>query len=178
VAERPLTRALLVHREDTASTEVTPLLAALAGLPVETIVAEQADDADLERVAAAPLAVFADLGDAWGLLGGAALAGGALVVAPAGSPFLETVPPDACVVTGDAAAAADAIRTIRADPAAFSSRGPRAAREMSRIASDVQAGRRIRELGRVLIHGVVDPRTLEMTVALAATMNERSVAHV
>jgi hypothetical protein len=46
------------------------------------------------------------------------------------------------------------------------------------VASDVQAGRRIRELGRTLIHGVVDPRTLAMTEALAATMNECSVAHV
>jgi GT2 family glycosyltransferase len=175
---RPVTAALLVHRATTPTAHVTPLAAALAGMPVETVVAEGADDAALRRIASAPLVVFADLGDAWGLLGGAALAGGALVVALDGSPFLETIPPHACVVADDTAAAAEAVRTIRADPAAFTERGPRAAREMSRVASDVQAGRRIRELGRTLIHGVVDPRTLAMTEALAATMNERSVAHV
>lgn len=175
---RPLTRAVLVHRATAPTAQVSPLLGALAGLPVETVVAEQAGDAELARIASAPLVAFADFGDAWGLLGGAALAGGALVVAPDGSPFLETMPPGVCVGTDDAASAADAVRTIRAEPAAFAERGPRAAREMSRVASDVQAGRRVRELGRALIHGVVDPRSLAMTDALAATMNERSVAHV
>jgi len=175
---RPLTRAVLVHREATASAHVSPLMAALAGLPVDSIVAEHADDTALQRIAAAPLVVFADFGDAWGLLGGAALAGGALVVGFDGSPFLETVPPNACVVIGDTAAAAEALRAIRADPDAFAARGPSAAREMSRVASEVQAGRRIRELARALAHGVVDPLALAMTDAIAATMSEPRVLHV
>jgi hypothetical protein len=43
---------------------------------------------------------------------------------------------------------------------------------MSRLSSDLHAGRRIRELGRQLIHGVVDPLTLAMTPAIAATMRD------
>ena len=62
-------------------------MAALTHLPVEEIVAQRADDTALARIANASLVVFADPGDAWGLLGGTALAGGALVVAPTGSPF-------------------------------------------------------------------------------------------
>jgi len=177
LAPRPITSALVVRREATTRLSVLPLMTALAGLPVEEIVAERVDDATLQRIASAALVVFADTGDPWGLLGGTALAGGALVVAFAGSPFLETIFPEACVVAGDTATAADALRDIREVPDAFSARGPRAAREMSRVASDVQAGRRIRELGRMLIHGVVDPQTLAMTDAIAATMNERSVLH-
>ena len=87
------------------------------------------------------------------------------------------MPAHVCVVVSDIAAAVESLRAIRDNPDAFGARGPRAAREMSRIASDVQAGRRIRELGRAIVHGVVDPNTLAMTAAIAATMNERSAAH-
>jgi GT2 family glycosyltransferase len=169
---RPLMNAIVIAREATTEIAVTPLLGALSDMPVERIAAERADDAALQRIGAAPLVVFADCGDAWGLLGTAALAGGALVVAFTGSPFLETLPPDTCVVVDDTAAAAAALRTILVAPEAFTARGPRAAREMSRLSSDLHAGRRVRELGREIVHGVVDPHTLAMTEAIAATMHD------
>jgi hypothetical protein len=82
------------------------------------------------------------------------------------------MPPGACVVVASPAAAADALHAILDDPQAYMPLGPRAAREMSRLSSDLHAGRRIRELGRQLIHGVVDPLTLAMTPAIAATMRD------
>jgi hypothetical protein len=177
VAPRALTNAIVVAREATAEAGITPILAALGALTVERMPAERADDAALARLAAAPLVVFADDGDAWGLLGAAALAGGALVVAPARSAFLEIVPPDACVAVDDAAALADAVRAIVAEPQALLDRGPRAAREMGRRSTSMHAGRRLRELGREQVYGAVDPRTLAMTPALAATLREREVIH-
>lgn len=177
VAVRAIAGAVIVRREASTSSRVMPLIAALGALANDEIVAERADAAALHRIAGAPLVVFADESDPWGLLGGTALAGGALVVAFAGSAFLETLSPDVCVVAGDTAGAAEAVRAIRDNPDAFSVRGPRAAREMSRVCSDVQAGRRIRELGRAIVHGVVDPNTLAITAAIAATMSERSAAH-
>jgi hypothetical protein len=41
---------------------------------------------------------------------------------------------------------------------------------MSRRSPDLHAGRRIRELGRAIVHGAVDPSTLAMTYEIAATM--------
>jgi GT2 family glycosyltransferase len=172
---RSLIAAVLVHRAATPFAHVEPLLSALTGIPTETIVAENVDASALGRISNAPLVVFADLGDPWGLLGGSALAGGALVVAFDGSAFLETVPPDICITAGNTAAAASAAHAIRAGFDAFRQRGPRAAREMSRVASDVQAGRRIRELGRALVHGVVDPLSLAMSDAIAVSMAERAL---
>jgi GT2 family glycosyltransferase len=169
---RPLARAVIVARSGIAAANVTPLTAALAGMPVERVIAERADAAALRLIGAAPLVVFADIGDPWGLLGTAALAGGALVVAFAGSPFLETMPPEACVVVDDTAAAADALHAIYDDPQSYLERGPRAAREMARRSPDLHCGRRIRELGRALVHGVVDPHTLAMNAAIAATMHD------
>ncbi|HEY5365315.1 MAG TPA: hypothetical protein VIL19_02480, partial [Casimicrobiaceae bacterium] len=169
---RPIESAIVVVREATTASRLAPLTAALAGMPVQRIATERADDAAVQRIRGAALVVFADTGDPWGLLGTAALAGGALVVAFAGSPFLETLPAEACIVVDDTATAADALRALRGDPAAFVARGPRAAREMSRLSSDLHAGRRIRELGRALIHGVVDPLTLAMTATVAATMRD------
>ena len=174
---RPIEGAIVVARAATTASRLAPLTAALAGMPTERIVTERADDAAVQRIGAAALVVFADEGDAWGLLGTAALAGGALVVAFADSPFLETMPPEACVVVADTAAAADALHAIVEDPEPYIARGPRAAREMARRSPDLHSGRRIRELGRALIHGVVDPHTLAMTAAIAATMRERSSAH-
>jgi hypothetical protein len=87
------------------------------------------------------------------------------------------MPPEACVVVNDTAAAADALRLIREHPGAFIERGPRAAREMARRSPDLQAGRRIRELGRAIVHGTVDPRTLAMTDAIAVTMTEQGALH-
>jgi hypothetical protein len=75
-------------------------------------------------------------------------------------------------VVNDAAAAADALHAIHDRPKDFMPLGPRAAREMARLSSDLHAGRRIRELGRQLVHGVVDPHTLAMTAAIAATMRD------
>jgi GT2 family glycosyltransferase len=172
---RTVTRAILVHRADTPAAQIEPLAAALGALPVERIVADRADSAAAARIGAAPLVVFADTGDAWGLLGTAALAGGALTIAFAGSPFLEIMPPESCVIVDDLELAADAVRTVLAEPAAFVARGPRAAREMSRRSPDLHAGRRIRELGRAFVHGAVEPRTLAMTESIAATMRERAV---
>jgi GT2 family glycosyltransferase len=169
---RPIESALVVQRLATPASRTMPLITALAGTPVDRIVAERADDDTVKRIAAASLVVFADAGDPWGLLGTAALAGGAVVVAFADSPFLETIPPEACVVVGDTAAAAEAVHAIHDDPAAYTVRGPRAAREMARLSSDLHAGRRIRELGRALVHGVVDPHTLAMTAAIAETMRD------
>jgi len=40
------------------------------------------------------------------------------------------------------------------------------------LSSDLHAGRRIRELGRALVHGVADPHRLAMTPAIAATMHD------
>jgi hypothetical protein len=174
---REITRAIVVHGAATGESRIAPLIAALGALPAERIVAERADDAAVARLALAPLVVFADFGDAWGLLGTAALAGGALVVGFAGSPFLETVPPEACVIVEDTGLAADAVRTIVAEPAAFVARGPRAARELARLSPDLHAGRRIRELGRAIVHGVVDPHTLAMNEAIGATMREREPVH-
>lgn len=171
---RELTHAIVVARAGTPEARIAPLLAALGTLSVERLTAESADDAAVARLAAAPLVAFADAGDDWGLLGTAALAGGALVVAAQGSPFLETMPPEACVIVEDTEMAADALRTIVAEPQAFIARGPRAAREMARRSPDLHAGRRIRELGRAQVHGVVDPLTLAMTPAIAATMRERT----
>jgi GT2 family glycosyltransferase len=169
---RAIESAVIVASAGSTASRLAPLTAALAGIPVERIVTERADDAALQLIGNAPLVVFADPGDAWGLLGTLALASGALVVAFAGSPFLETLPPDACVAVDDTAAAAGALHAIRDDPAAFIERGPRAARELSRLSSDLHAGRRIRELGRAIVHGVVDPLTLAMTPAIAATMRD------
>ena len=114
---------------------------------------------------------------AWGLLGTCALAGGALVAGLAGSPFLETVPADACVIVAAPALLADAVRAIIAEPAAFVARGPRAARELARLSPDLHAGRRIRELSRAIAHGVADPHTLAMTEAIGATMREAAAVH-
>lgn len=178
VSPQTLDEALIVRRAATPATSVTPLIAALNGMTVQHIIAENADAADVQRIGTAALVVFADAGDSWGLLGTAALAGGALVVAFAESPFLEIVPPEACVVVSDMAAAADALRAIAGDPAAFLARGPRAAREMARRCPDIQTGRRIRELGRALVHGVTDSHALAMTSAIATTMRERRAIHV
>jgi GT2 family glycosyltransferase len=169
-APRPIERALVIQRLATPASRTMPIVTALSGTPVERIVAEHAGEAVLKRISIAPLVVFADEGDPWGLLGTAALAGGALVVAFAESPFLETLPHDTCVVVNDAGAAADALHAIQDDPDAFLARGPRAAREMARRSPDLHAGRRVRELARALVHGVVDPRTLAMSEAIAATM--------
>jgi GT2 family glycosyltransferase len=169
---RPIESATIVARAASTAAQLAPLTAALTGIPLDRIMTERADDAAVRQISNAPLVVFADTGDAWGLLGTAALAGGALVVAFAGSPFLETLPSDACVVVDDTAGAADALHAIHHDPAAYIERGPRAARELARLSSDLHAGRRIRELGRALIHGVVDPHTLAMTPAIAATMRD------
>ena len=174
---RAIESAIIISRATATPSRLAPLTAALAGLPVERIIAERADDAALQRIANAPLVVFADAGDPWGLLGTAALAGGALVIAFAESPFLEIMPPEVCIVVNDTAAAADALHLIRDHPAAFVERGPRAAREMARRSPDLQTGRRIRELGRTIVHGPVDPRTLAMTEAIAATMNEPDAQH-
>ena len=171
-ASRALDAAVVVHRSATPFAQIEPLLAALGGIPTETLVAENVDAGALQRIANAPLVAFADLGDPWGLIGGSALAGGALVVAFDESPFLETVARDSCVSVESMAAAVTALEAIRTDFDAFRERGPRAAREMSRVASDVQAGRRIRELGRALVHGVVDPLSLAMSDAIAASMAE------
>jgi hypothetical protein len=43
---------------------------------------------------------------------------------------------------------------------------------MWRVSSELHAGRRIRELGRALVHGVIDPHTLAMSAAIAATMRD------
>ena len=171
-AERRIDSALVVQRAATPSSRTMPLITALAGTAVERFTAERVDARALKQIAAAPLVVFADFGDPWGLIGTAALAGGAVVVAHAGSPFLETFPADACVVVKDAAAAADALHAIHDKPQDFVPLGPRAAREMARLSSDLHAGRRIRELGRQIVHGVVDPHTLAMTAAIAATMRD------
>jgi GT2 family glycosyltransferase len=171
-AERFIDGAIVVQRAATPASRTMPIITALAGIAVERVSAERVDAKTLKQIAGASLVVFADLGDPWGLLGTAALAGGALVVAYDGSPFLETMPPGACVVVADPAGAADALHAIHDDPKAFLPLGPRAAREMSRLSSDLHAGRRIRELARQLIHGVVDPLTLAMTPAIAATMRD------
>lgn len=174
---RAIENAIVIARATATPSRIAPLSAALEGMPLERIVAERADDAALQRIGNAALVVFADISDPWGLLGTAALAGGALVIAFAGSPFLEVVPPDTCIVVNDTAAAADALRLVRDHPEAFAGRGPRAAREMARRSPDLQTGRRIRELGRAIVHGAVDPRTLQMTETIAATMNEQSAVH-
>jgi GT2 family glycosyltransferase len=171
-SERFIGSAIVVQRLATPAARTMPIITALTGAAVERITAERVDAKTLKQIADAPLVVFADLGDPWGLLGTAALAGGAVVVAYAGSPFLETMPPGACVVVANPAEAADALHAIHDDPKAYMPLGPRAAREMSRLSSDLHAGRRIRELGRQLIHGVVDPLTLAMTPAIAATMRD------
>jgi GT2 family glycosyltransferase len=171
---RRVETAIVVAREGATRTRLAPLTAALGRIPVEHVVAERVDDGALKRIASAPLVVFADTGDPWGLIGTAALAGGALVVAFAESPFLEVMPPEACIVVNDTAGAAEVLQRIQNDPFAFTECGPRAAREMARRSPDLQAGRRIRELGRALIHGVTDPRTLAMSDAIAATMSERA----
>jgi GT2 family glycosyltransferase len=178
-ADRPpreLTHAVIVRRAGTPDAIVDALAAAIGKLPAERLTAERVDSAAVARLAGAPLVIFADGGDDWGLLGTAALAGGALVVAHAGSPFLEIVPPQACVIVEDDEMAADAARTIVQEPAAFTGRGPRAAREMARRSPDLHAGRRIRELGRAQVHGAADPHALAMTPAIAATMREREPA--
>jgi hypothetical protein len=174
-APRPIESAVLVHRQATTTSRIAPLMAALTRMPVDDIIVQRADGEALARIANASLVVFADPGDAWGLLGGTALAGGALVVAPKSSPFLEVLPGHACLVADDTAGLVDALHMIHDDPYAFIDYGTRAARSMSRVASDIQAGRRIRELGRALVHGVVDPRTLAMNDAIAATMSEPGV---
>lgn len=167
---RAISNAIVVHCKTTPPAAVQRLVDALGTVPAERIVAEDADDAAVARIGAAPLVIFADTGDAWGFLGTAALAGGALVVAFTGSAFLEIMPPEACIIVDGTTLAGDAIRAIVAEPDAFVARGPRAAREMSRRSPDLHAGRRIRELGRAFIHGAVEPATLAMTPAIAATM--------
>jgi glycosyltransferase involved in cell wall biosynthesis len=169
--------AIVVRRGDCPSAHVAPVLAALGDLPVEQLIAERADNDAVARVAAAPLVVFADGGDDWGLLGTAALAGGALVVAHHGSAFLEIMPPETGVIVDDVAGMADAVRTILTNPGALLERGPRAARDIARRSPDLHAGRRLRELGRAQVHGVVDPSSLAMTLAIAATMHSPAVVH-
>jgi GT2 family glycosyltransferase len=167
---REITHAILIASPDTTPECIEQFTAAFGELPLERIATDRADTAAVTRVGNAPLVVFADSGDAWGFIGTAALAGGALVVAFAGSPFLDIMPPEACIIVDDVEFATDAVRTILLEPAAFVARGPRAAREMSRRSPDLHAGRRIRELGRAIVHGAVDPLTLAMTSDIAATM--------
>ena len=178
IAPRPIAGALLVQRAATPRASTAPLLTALAGLPVETSSPNARTARRCSASRAPPLVVFADTGDAWGLLGGTALAGGALVVAFAGSPFLETISPEACVIAGDHGRCGGRAARIRAGSDAFLRRADRARRARCRASrSDVQAGRRIRELGRALVHGVVDPHSLAMSDAIAASMAEPASLH-
>jgi GT2 family glycosyltransferase len=167
---RALTSAIVVSRTTTADAGARAIAAALGTIPAERLIAEEADDAALARIAASPLVVFADAGDAWGFLGTAALAGGALVVAPAASPFLDIVPADAYVAVDDAADLANAVRNIGAKPATFLERGPLAARELARRNTDQMAAQRVRELGRALVHGVIATDALTMNAERAGTL--------
>jgi hypothetical protein len=168
---RPLNAAFVIRSERTDAARAERIITALGTIPGETVIAERADPEIVARVRSAPLVVFADDGDPWSLLGTAALSGGALTIARAGSPFLEALPADAFIGVDDARDITDAVRSVLADPERYVERGPRAAREVARRLPDVYAGRRIRELGRAYVHGVVEARTLTMTDALAATLS-------
>lgn len=167
-ALRPLSAAVVIRSDRTDAVRVDQIRAAFGPIAIRTVIAEQADFETVEDVRNAPLVVFVDEGDPWGLLGTAALSGGALTIAPSRSPFLETAPADVFVGLPDEHDAADAVYDVLAHPERFIERGPLAARELARRLPDVYAGRRVRELGRAFVHGITDVRTLSMTDALAA----------
>jgi glycosyltransferase involved in cell wall biosynthesis len=114
--------------------------------------------------------VFAGDGDAWGLLGGEALAHGALVVAPAEVSFFEVLPEDATVIAATADDVAGAVADVRANPARYAQRGERARRESARRLPDIYAAQRIRELARAMAHGMPGALTLAITPDVAATL--------
>jgi GT2 family glycosyltransferase len=163
-------RVVVVTTRDVPPARLQAIERAVA--PARTLVvdADAADDAARDAVRSARTVAFASAGDAWGLLGGEALAAGALVVAPADAPFLEYLPSDAFVGAESADAVADAAAAVRADPDVFASRGPRARREIVRRLPDVYAGHRVRELARTLVHGVPDPRTVAITPEIARAL--------
>ena len=156
--------AIVVASRSIPPGRMNDIVRALQPVATETILLEDLNTRRIERIRSASYVVFADRGDTWGLAGTAALAAGAAVVAVAGAPFLEIVPPEACTIVDQSAIAFAARDLVRNEIAAAKLR-ERAAEEMARRHPDVYAGRRIRELARAHVHGAVDPRSLSMTDA-------------
>jgi GT2 family glycosyltransferase len=142
---------LLVARDPTVAATLARRIGAIP------LVTARLDAAALQRLRGALVVAFADGGDGWCAAGGAALSGGACVVAPPDAPFLELAPADA-FVAARSATVADAARACAADAAAARERGAYAARMAARLHPDVNAGRRVRELARGFVYGVPDPR--------------------
>ncbi|MDB5039432.1 MAG: hypothetical protein JWN27_158 [Candidatus Eremiobacteraeota bacterium] len=163
-------RVVVVTTRDAPPARLKAIERAVAPASTLVIDAEAADDAARDAVRSARTVVFASAGDAWGLLGGEALAAGALVVAPVDAPFLEYLPSDAFVGAESADAVADAAAAVRADPELFASHALRARREIVRRLPDVYAGHRVRELARTFVHGVPDPRAVAITPEIARAL--------
>lgn len=165
-SESPLTLVVVAGRRGAGE----KLIAALGGNLRDLVLAETIDTAALARITTADVVVFADDGDRWCAAGTAALAAGALVIAPGSAPFLEVVPPDLYVRAETPDAIDAAIAHARSDPLGTRQRGALAARMMARAVPDVHTGRRVRELARAIVHPVVDARTLAVDAEVAASL--------
>ncbi len=163
-------RIVVVTTRDVPTARLGAIERAVAPARVLVVDADAADAAARDAVRSARTVVFASAGDAWGLLGGEALAAGALVVAPADAPFLEYLPGDVFAGAESADAVADLAAAVRADPDAFASRATRARREIVRRLPQVYAGCRVRELARTLVHGVPDPHEVAITPEIARVL--------
>lgn len=161
--------AIVVADEGVPAQRLAELRAALGGAatPVD---AARCSAYDLLRIRSASLVVFAGDGDPWGLLGGEALAAGAVVVARRSAPFAERLPADAFVALDDPELLADAAADVQREPERYAERGRRAQFEVTHQLADVNAAHRIRELGRALVHGAIGPATGTIAPDVAAAL--------
>lgn len=137
--------------------------------------ADACDAAAFARLRSATHAIVDGGGDAWGLLGGTALAHGAVVIAPCDAAFVESLPDDAYVGT-TAAALAETAREVVHNAERYAAVGIRARKETMRRLPDVYTGHRVRELARAHVFGIPPPSMVEFTPRTAATLRERPLA--
>ncbi len=161
---------VIVAGRDVPAGRIEAIRRAARGDDTTVVDADAADAAVLEALRRASVVAFAGPGDAWGLLGGEALANGALVVAQRDAAFFEVLPADAFVGVDDAGEVADAVADVSAFPERYAGLGERARRESRRRLPAQYAGERVRELARALAHGVPDADTLAITPDVAARL--------
>ena len=103
-------------------------------MPVEEIVAERADAAALQRIAAAPLVVFADEGDPWGLARRRRRWPAAHSSSRSrAARFSKRCRPMSAIVADDTAAAGSAARDSRRPRRVSRTRTARGARDVARV---------------------------------------------
>jgi hypothetical protein len=128
----------------------------------------------LDAVRNADLVIVAD-DDRWGIVVTEALAHGALVVAPAGTPSLEIFPEAAYVVVPDGVPLAAAVAEVRARFDAFAPCAQRGAREVARRLPVEHAGARLRALAVEAAHGVPSADLVAVTPARAAALRKVAI---